>query len=147
MSRTAVLILLFAFGTALPCLAQSGGLELKPGQTVALNNQKFEWRAGIANANREAGNYGLYKIRLVMGATYVIETHASRGGTSNDPYLYLLHGSFHVMAQDDNSGGGAEARIVYTVTEPMHVGLHTIKLRAAAQGTWGTTTLTITRVK
>ncbi len=137
---------------AVPCLAQE--IKLQPGQSVTLKNQRFEWRAGAANAQRENGNYGLYKIRLVMGATYVFRTVNSRGGTSKDPYLYLLHGAFHVIAQDDNSGDDptvngdeTEALMSYTVMEAMHAGLHTIKLRCAQQGKWGTTTLIITRLK
>lgn len=111
------------------------GLPLNVGQT--LHTQKFQWKAPYAK--RWYGTYGQYVVSLQAGKTYTLTTSNPSGGTTKDTYLYLLKGNATVVAQDNNSGGNQQAKIVYT---PTLSSTYYVRLRAYLKQ-WGTCSLTL----
>jgi tetratricopeptide (TPR) repeat protein len=60
-----------------------------------------------------------YKVRpmnLTAGTTYIIEMDKV-GVSGLDPYLVLVDGAGQIVAQDDDSGGNLNARIVYKCSQ------------------------------
>jgi hypothetical protein len=53
-----------------------------------------------------------HKVRLQAGVTYTIDLQSK----DFDAYLYLEDGVGNVLAEDDDSGGNLNARIVFTPT-------------------------------
>lgn len=105
---------------------------------TTLTNQRFEWKSSYSS--RSAGTYGQYEVGLTAGVTYEILTSNIVAGTSGDPYLYLLSTSGVVLAQDDDSAGSNNAKIVFT---PTASGTYWIRLRAYHKGKYGTCSLTV----
>jgi hypothetical protein len=56
-----------------------------------------------------------YKVNLAAGKLYVIDL--VKGGQGLDPYLFLEGANGKVVAQDDDSGGDLNARIIYSPTQ------------------------------
>ena len=54
----------------------------------------------------------VYQVKLAAGKTYVIDM-VSPDQKALDPYLYLYDATGKKLAEDDDSGGGLNARIVY----------------------------------
>ncbi len=111
-------------------------VPISVGSTLA--GQRFEWKK--AYSQRSAGTYGQYEVNLMEGMEYEILTSNIVAGTSSDPYLYLLDTSGAVLAQDDDSAGSNNARIVYT---PAATGTYWIRLRAYSKNRYGTCSLTL----
>jgi hypothetical protein len=65
----------------------------------------------------------VYEVNLTAGKTYVIDM-VSPDPKALDPYLVVQDADHHVLAQDDDSGGGRNARIVYRA---MRDGVHRIR--------------------
>lgn len=97
-----------------------------PVNTV-LTDQLFEWRSEFAY--RIDGTYGEHDVVLEAGRQCEIFTSDAAGGTTADAYLYLLNVSFVKVAEDDDSGGNLQARIVFTLSAP---GTYHIRLGMAA---------------
>jgi hypothetical protein len=57
--------------------------------------------------------YGLHSVRLVGGATYTIDLTSAQF----DAYLILTDTNGTVLAEDDDSGGGLNARITFTAPQ------------------------------
>lgn len=56
----------------------------------------------------------LFKLSLVAGTKYVFELNALGSGGLADPYLGLYSSTLDLLAIDDDSGGGSNARVTYT---------------------------------
>jgi hypothetical protein len=56
----------------------------------------------------------IYQVRLKSGVTYVIDM-VSADQKALDPYLYLRDEKDNILAEDDDSGGGLNARITWRV--------------------------------
>src|SRR5207249_8495492 len=54
----------------------------------------------------------VYQVKLVAGKTYVIDM-VSPDSKALDPYLVLSDAAGKKLAEDDDSGGGLNARIVF----------------------------------
>src|SRR5438067_2054358 len=54
----------------------------------------------------------LHVVNLIAGTTYTIDMRSNQ----IDSYLYLEDSAGNVLAQDDDSGGNHDARIVFTPT-------------------------------
>ncbi|MBK6296461.1 MAG: pre-peptidase C-terminal domain-containing protein [Rhodoferax sp.] len=65
---------------------------------------------GVINT---AYDMDLFKVSLVAGTSYVFDAVRQNGGLA-DPYLYLYSPDVELLAQDDESGGGGNARISFT---------------------------------
>jgi serine/threonine protein kinase len=57
-----------------------------------------------------------YQVKLVAGKTYVIDM-ISPDPKALDPYLFLLDAAGKKLAEDDDSGGGLNARIIFRVEQ------------------------------
>jgi hypothetical protein len=60
--------------------------------------------------NRPGCYCAIYNVKLTAGTTDTIDLR----GTDFDAYLYLANDAGLILAQDDDSGGGLDARIVFT---------------------------------
>ncbi len=115
-----------------------------------LHNQRFEWRLTTLNeaVARQNGTYGLVRVDMQAGVTYEIFTSnaVTGGGNTTDTFLYLTANSDSlphagaILAQDDNSGGNFQARIVHAAG---WTGSAWVRLRARHAGTFGFGTLTV----
>jgi hypothetical protein len=103
-----------------------------------LTNQRFEWKSTYSS--RSAGTYSQHPVALEAGKRYEITTSSPSGGTTNDPYLYLLNSAFTVVAQDDDSNGNLQSKIVYT---PSTNGTFYIRHRAYSKGKYGFSSLRV----
>jgi len=121
--------------------ADAQGTILEAGQT--LTGRGFTW--GWGWGARHHGAYDQYELRLGDGDRVEIVTSgavAAPGSArvigTTDTYLYLVNDTegTQILAQDDDSGGNLQARIVYTATRS---GRHWVRLRAYGQwsgATW-----------
>jgi hypothetical protein len=57
-------------------------------------------------------HYKTYLVKLQAGLLYIIDL--VKGGAGVDPYLYLESPEGKIVAQDDDSGGNLNARIIYS---------------------------------
>lgn len=128
---------------AAACFAASPGAwaaqVLSSGQTLA--GERFEWQA--AYDFRPDGTYGEYTINLQAGRSYEIFTSSAAGGDTRDTYLYVMKPSGLKAAEDDDSGGDYQAKVVY---RPSTSGAYTVRLRAWTRGTGGSCSLTFREV-
>ncbi|QEG20708.1 pre-peptidase C-terminal domain-containing protein [Mariniblastus fucicola] len=79
----------------------------------------------------------MFRVRLRAGTTYQIDllgyaSNGAQGSTLVDPHL-KLYNSIELLAEDDNSGEGSNARISFTPTDT-----GTYYLSASGKGTQGT---------
>jgi hypothetical protein len=108
---------------------------LRPGDV--LNDQTFEWRTGFVG--RQDGNYGQYRVDMVVGTSYSFTTSASVGG-GNDTFLYLVNAAGQVVGQDDDSGDGNHSLLSFSAPA---AGTYYLRLRAYTAGASGTCRLTV----
>lgn len=123
---TALLAVLLAASPALSA-------PISVGQT--LTSQRFEWRSEFTS--RIDGTYGQYEVSLSTGRVY--EFFTSNPSGAKDTYLYLLSPGGAKVAEDDDSGGNYQAKIVYS---PPASGTYRIRLRAYTKGASGYCSLT-----
>ena len=108
-------------------------------EPVVLTSQRFEWVSSFSS--RASGTYGQTEVSLVAGTTYEFVTSSVVAGNTADPYLYLINGAgTTIVAQDDDSGGSYNAKIVYTAPS---TAMFLVRLRAYYRGGYGTCTLTL----
>jgi len=74
--------------------------------SVAKDGLKFAGKLGRGHADQ------VYLVNLVQGGTYVIEM-TSPSPKALDPLLRLLDATGKVLASDDDSGGGQNARLIF----------------------------------
>lgn len=118
------------------CGAAGEAHAIAVGET--LTNQRFEWQR--AYSTRWHGTYGQYPVTLEAGKAYEFLTSDPSGGTTSDPYLYLLDSTLTVVASDDDSNGNLQSKIRYT---PSASGTFYIRLRAYPKGRYGFCSLTV----
>jgi serralysin len=63
-----------------------------------------------------AGDQDMLRVTLTAGQTYVLDLKTTSSGGLPNPVLRLYNSSLAQLGSDDNSGGAADARIVYTAT-------------------------------
>jgi hypothetical protein len=78
----------------------------------------------------------VHTVNLVKGTTYVIDMKSN----VIDSYLYLEDSTGKILAQDDDSGGGLNARITWTA---QYTGTHRIVATSFKQGEVGGYTITV----
>lgn len=101
-----VVTLLLVVGVALFFLLRTGD-----GGQVAAGMGNFNGVLG-PNDGRDVVRGGpcrVYNVRMVQGRTYVIDLRSGQF----DSFLRLEDSAFRQMAQDDDSGGGLNARIIF----------------------------------
>ncbi len=97
-------------GTARPGRASSRAAPGKKGPALIFENRPTLTALGPRFNNKP----GLgYVVRLEAGNRYVIELRTTKKGIGYDPYLVVLDPQGKPVAQDDDGGGGLNARIVY----------------------------------
>jgi hypothetical protein len=77
-------------------------------------------------------HYFLYRVDLKAGETTVFELRSKEFNA----YLILLDGQGRVVAHDDNSGGGTDARIVFTARKTGWYKLMVTTSRAGTAGSY-----------
>jgi hypothetical protein len=70
-----------------------------------------KWTDQDPTYKQHNSQYKDYKIKLTGGRLYIIDL--VKGGPGLDPYLFLEGPDGRVVAQDDDSGGDLNARIIY----------------------------------
>lgn len=103
-----VVMLLLVVGLGMYFLLRIGGGN---GGQLAVGVGDFN---GILGPNDlrdpvRGGPSRIYNVRMVQGRTYVIEMRSGQ----LDSFLRLEDSAFRQIAQDDDSGGGLNARIIY----------------------------------
>jgi hypothetical protein len=88
------------------------------------------------STNRPGSYCAIYNVKLTAGTTYTIDLRS----TDFDAYLYLGNDFGTILAQDDDSGGGLDARIVFTAT---YTGNHQIMVTTFSKGERGNFTLLV----
>ena len=58
--------------------------------------------------------YKLYTVNFEAGTTYIIELNKTNNQTNLDPYLVLDNPQGQMVAEDDDSGGELNSRIIFT---------------------------------
>jgi hypothetical protein len=108
-----------------------------PGTADAEVFNKGTLTANSPISNLRAGCYcTVYNVKLTAGTVYTIDLRS----TDFDAYLYLLDDFGGILAQDDDSGGGLDARIVIRAT---YTGQHQIVVTTFGQGMRGNFTLLV----
>src|SRR5262249_46474145 len=72
---------------------------------------------GSATGNIEvSGDSDWFRMSLTAGTSYVFRENgvAHSGGTLSDPYLYLYNSSSTLLAQNDDSQGTLDSRLIFT---------------------------------
>jgi hypothetical protein len=83
--------------------------------------------------------YKIYSVKMVAGRTYTIDLASG----DFDAYLRLSDGQFKKLAEDDDSGGGTDSRIVFMAKSD---GTHHI-VATSLDGQVGSFTLTVREEK
>jgi hypothetical protein len=109
-----------------PNLFSSESLEGTLDYTFSLKAMKLEEKPALKkeekitsddpryNQNFRKTHYKAYTFKMTKGKTYVIDMVKTGGGDNKlDPYLILENPMKQIAAQDDDSGGFPNARIVY----------------------------------
>lgn len=91
----------------------------------------------------ETGDVDWIRVSLTAGTVYQIDVRgaASGGGTLADPLISLLGATGTVLRSDNDSGAGADARILFTASAS---GDHYVAVRSAAAGQLGSYTIGVT---
>ena len=81
-------------------------------------SQRLTLNSETLGALEYLGDEDSFEVRLVAGAAYTFDLsgQATAGGTLGDPLLELRDAGGTVVASDDDSGAGADARILFTPT-------------------------------
>src|SRR5262249_12399062 len=81
----------------------------------------------------------VYQVKFVAGKTYIIDM-VSPNQKALDPYLVLTAAVVKTVAEDDDSGGGLNARIVFRAAQD---GVYRIQATSYMYAGRGTFTLTV----
>ena len=95
-------------------------LDTIPGNLSSV--ERAEWSAGktlsFSSEINTLGDHDWFRVWLDKGMTYNFRAQGtSTGGTLADPQLSLRSITGILLRQDDNGGGGADARVVYSAPE------------------------------
>ena len=122
-------------------------LTQKSLDTVAGNTtttERIEWSAGqqfsLSSEINSLSDHDWFKVWLDRGLTYSFRDLGSSGGggTLTDPQLSLRSVTGLLLAQDDNSGGGSDAKLIY---RPSDSGWYYLDAGASGNAGKGTYTL------
>jgi hypothetical protein len=84
---------------------------LKKGDKLTANEPKYQ------KSFNKSSHFKAYLLTMKAGQTYLIDmVRSDAAGSSLDPYLYLENPKMNIVAQDDDSGGNLNARILYRAT-------------------------------
>jgi hypothetical protein len=102
----------------LPAAAGQGTTPRKAGRPKVKKEEKLYVEDALTPdlpkyKNRPTSYYKAYKYPMKAGVTYTIDMIRREPGGLRDPYLYLEDPSGALVAQDDDSGGALNARMVY----------------------------------
>ncbi len=95
-------------------------LDTIPGNLSSV--ERAEWSAGktmtVSSEINTLGDHDWFRVWLDKGLTYNFRAQgSSNGGTLADPQLSVRTITGILLRQDDNGGGGADARVVYSAPE------------------------------
>jgi 3D (Asp-Asp-Asp) domain-containing protein len=90
------------------------------------------------NGNCPVGGFQFHNVQLQAGTQYTINLKTLQAGY--DPYLELYNPTGQLVAQDDDSGGFPNAKIVYT---PTVAGNYQLKCRSFGNSSGGAYSLTV----
>jgi hypothetical protein len=85
------------------------------GSSRMILDQKGTWTQQDPLYPARNSRYKSYTVNLQAGKIYTIDLKSANGGLDGvqDPYLYLTDAAGTILAQDDDGGGGLDARIIY----------------------------------
>jgi hypothetical protein len=78
-------------------------------------NERGQWTAQDPIHPLQRSAYKTYKVTLKAAKVYTIDLIGNE--PRQDPYLYLTDTNGNILAQDDDSGQGLNARIIFTATQ------------------------------
>src|SRR5262249_6136008 len=84
--------------------------------------------------DKPGAHHKVYNVTLNAGTTYIIEMNKTSGDGNLDPYLVLRNPQGQKVAEDDDSGGALNARIVYRASQS---GAHQVCATAFQAGETG----------
>ena len=113
------------------------GISLSPPPTLAddfdgsaATTAVFSVGGSINGKLENSNDRDAFQVNLIAGRTYLFDLKgaATGSGTLVDPYMTLRDAAFTVLAEDDNTGIGANAQITHTATR---TGLYFIRVGSA----------------
>jgi tetratricopeptide (TPR) repeat protein len=103
-------------GAIAPPVAPVAGVPAAKGQAIFRAFLNFNAKDPVNCPGKPGCAYKLLPVKLMAGRTYILEMdHVDQSGL--DPFLVLANRAGQVVAQDDDSGGNLNARIVYRAPE------------------------------
>jgi hypothetical protein len=107
---------------------------LAKGKILIQEEAKLDQTSPTNNPAKPDVPYKLYSPTLTAGTTYIIEMNNTRRDNNLDPYLIVNNPKGQKVAEDDDSGGELNSRIVLQVTE---TGVYQIYATTLARGQTG----------
>ena len=111
------------------------------GKTLISEDGDLDQASLTNNPERPGIPYKLYSPTFTAGTTYIIELNKTNNQTNLDPYLILKNPQGQKVAEDDDSGGELNSRIVFRATQ---TGVHQIYATTLDRGQTGPFRLIIT---
>jgi S1-C subfamily serine protease len=141
MDQVQPFLVAIAEGRAATTAQQSPQSAGRPPREIALNSQPVQGRLGEGSSVLPFDNsyYNTYLFEGQAGQQVIIEMSSRE----IDAYLILLDPRGRELAQDDDSGGGTDARIIIRLPE---TGTYTLLANSYAAGEAGTYTLRVGEV-
>ncbi len=112
----------------IPVTCSSSTTPITPNSSLSGTLAVTDCRSSVRGSTYYYDNFSL---AVTAGSIYTITLNA----TAFDTYLYLLNGSV-VLAQDDDSNGSNNARIVYTATAAGTLTIHATSWASSAIGAY-----------
>ncbi len=115
-------------------------LSYKTGRPQTLKDGEWKVEAKLTAADPEdpvgpRNHFKLYSIKMRAGNTYYIDLASG----DFDAFLRVMDGQFRKLAEDDDSGGGTDSRVVF---EPKADGVYHV-VATSLDGQLGSFTLTV----
>jgi len=111
-----------------PAACGSSTTPISPNSSLSGTLAATDCRSPVRGSSYYYDNFSL---AVTAGSTYTITLNS----TAFDAYLYLLNGST-VVAQDDDSNGSNNARILYTATAAGTLTIHATSYATSATGAY-----------
>jgi hypothetical protein len=94
---------------------------------------------------RQGRHHKVYQVRLAAGRAFTIDLSSGNGSSAGNPsffdtWLRIEDANGNVLAQDDDSGPGLNARVVFT---PRHEGVYRLVVTTYSAGATGSFNLAI----
>jgi S1-C subfamily serine protease len=107
---------------------------LAKGKILIQEDGQLDQASPTNNRDKPGVPYKLYSPTLTAGTTYIIEMNNTRRDNNLDPYLIVNNPKGQKVAEDDDSGGELNSRIVLQATE---TGVYQIYATTLQQGQTG----------